>query len=125
MKKLLALAVVALFATGSAYAQDKAKADKPAAQKTAAPKTLTATGTVKSVAADSIVVTDKDGKDHTFGVDAKTAVQAKGAGTKTAAAKAQGKAGISITDAVKSGDKVTVKYHDMGGTMHAASVRVM
>jgi hypothetical protein len=122
MKKLVALAAFAmLVAAGSGYAQEK----KAAPAKEASGKTMTAQGTVKSVGADSIVVTDAKGKDWTFGVDAKTAVQAKGAGTKTAAAKAAGKTGISITDAVKSGDKVTVKYHDMGGTMHAASVRVM
>lgn len=122
MKRLVALAAAAfLVASGSAFAQ-AAKADKPAAKMGA---TKTATGTVKSVANDSITVTDSKGKDMTFNVDAKTAVQAKGAGTKTAAAKAAGKTGISITEAVKSGDRVTVKYHDMGGTMHAASVRVM
>ena len=120
MRKLVALAAfAALVASGSAFAQDPAKADtKPTGP------TKTATGTVKSVAADSVVVTDKSGKDWTFSVDAKTAVQAKGAGTKTAKAKAEGKEGISITEAIKAGDKVTVRYHDMGGTMHAASIRV-
>jgi hypothetical protein len=124
MRKFVALAAFALLvASGSAFAQEKAKADKPAAKPAGATKT--AVGTVKSVAADSVTVTDKDGKDWTFAIDAKTQVQAKGAGTKTAQAKAAGKAGISITEAVKSGDRVTVKFHDMGGTMHAASVRVM
>lgn len=123
MKKLVALGAFALLvAAGGAYAQEKmAKGDKPA--KAAATKT--ATGTVKSVAGDSVTVTDKAGKDWTFTVDAKTSVQAKGAGTKTAKAQAAGKAGITITEAVKAGDRVTIKFHDMGATLHAASVRVM
>ena len=31
---------------------------------------------------------------------------------------------IAATDAVHDGDMVSVSYHDMSGTMHAASVRV-
>jgi hypothetical protein len=83
-------------------------------------KTKTAAGTVKSVSASALTVTDKGGKDWMFTVDDKTKVVAKGAGTKSA--KAGGK--ISITDVVGNGDQVSVTYHDMGGSMHAASVRV-
>jgi hypothetical protein len=122
VKKLVAFALLGLLvAGGTALAQEKAKADKPAAK----PAAKSAVGTVKSVAADSVVVTDKDGKDWTFVVDAKTSVRAKGAGTKAAAAKAAGKTGINITEAVKAGDRVTISFHDMEGKLHAESVRVM
>ena len=83
------------------------------------PTTKTAAGTVKSISGSSLVVTG-GGKDWTFLVDADTHVVATGAGTK--AAEKGGK--LAITDAVHTGDKVSVTYHDMGATMHAANVRV-
>ena len=91
----------------------------------AADSTKSAKGTVKSVAADSLTVTDSAGKEWTFAVDAKTKVVASGGSHKTAETKAAGKT-PEITDVVKSGASVLVKYHEMdGGKMHAASVRVM
>ena len=62
--------------------------------------------------------------DVTFAVDAKTKVTGPGAGTKTAEAKAAGKTTV-LTDFVKVGDMVTVNYHEMDGTKHAANVRLM
>lgn len=123
MKKLVVMAALVAFSATAAYAQGGAAGQKAAPPKKAAP-TKSATGTVKSVTADSIVVTDKSGKEWTFTVDATTTVTAKGAGTKTAEAKETGKPGISITEAVKSGDRVTIRYHEAEGKMHAASVRV-
>jgi hypothetical protein len=56
----------------------------------------------------------------TFAIDAKTKVVGKGVGT---AAAAKGKGGkASIADLLGAGDRVNVKYHDMAGTLHAASV---
>jgi hypothetical protein len=78
-----------------------------------------ASGTVKSVSAGSLVVTG-GGKDWTFTVDDKTTVIGVGLSTK---AKAKGSK-LTITEALSAGDKVTVTYHDMGSTMHAATVRV-
>jgi len=78
-----------------------------------------ASGTVKSVSGSSLVVTGA-GKDWTFTVDGKTNVIGKGLGTK--GAPSGGK--LTITEAVGAGDKVTVTYHDMGSSMHAATVRV-
>jgi hypothetical protein len=105
----------ALLLTGvQAYAQDAA----------ATGKTMTAIGTVKSVAADSIVVTDKDGKDWTFVVDKDTKAFAKGASHLSDEKKASGEA-MTITDAVKVGEKVNIKYHEMGDKKHAATVRVI
>jgi hypothetical protein len=79
----------------------------------------TASGTVKSIGGTALTITS-GGKDMTFAVDASTHVVAKGAGTKAAA----GGGTAAITDLVGSGDQVSVTYSDMGGTMHASSVRV-
>ena len=87
------------------------------AQKAAAGKTMTATGTVKSVSGNQLVVTGA-GKDWTFTLDNSTKFTGKGLTTKS---KGQP---MAATDAVHEGDRVTVSYHDMNGTMHAANVRV-
>jgi len=120
MKKVLLLALALMVASAPAFAQGakKGKAEKPAAA-----KAMTATGTVSAVAADSVTVKGKDGADMMFAVDAKTNVQAPGASHKTAAAKADNQP-TPITDFVKVGDIVSVKYMDEGGTKHASSVRV-
>ena len=80
-------------------------------------KTMSASGSVKSVSGTSLVVTG-GGKDWTFTVDGSTKFTGKGLTTKS-----KGKP-MAATDAVHQGDMVTVAYHDMSGTMHAASVRV-
>jgi hypothetical protein len=117
---------VAMLATGASALAQAPAADAGAAKAHGAAKmaTMSASGTVKSVAADSVVVTDKDGKDWTFAVDTATKVIAKGASHKSAEKAAEHEK-LMITDMVKTGDKVSVKYHDMDGKMHAASVRVM
>jgi hypothetical protein len=84
------------------------------------PAAKTATGTVKSVSADSLTLSD-GGKDMTFTIDKSTNVVGRGVGTK--AAPTGGKA--PITDLVSVSDKVSVTYHEMGSTMHASTVRVM
>jgi hypothetical protein len=112
---LVALSVLALSVAVQPIAvhAQSAKASKSSS------KTMTATGTVKSVAGNSVVVSS-GGKDMTFTVDGSTKFTGKGLGTKTKA----GGGKMSATDAVHDGDMVSVSYHDMGGTMHAASVRV-
>jgi hypothetical protein len=87
------------------------------AQKAASGKTMSASGVVKSVSGTSLTVTS-GAKDMTFTVDGSTKFVGKGLSTKSAAGK------ITATDAVGAGDRVTVSYHDMGGTMHAANVRI-
>lgn len=119
MKKVLMFAVALMVAAAPAFAQDAKKGD----DKAASAKTMSASGSVTAVAADSLTVKAKDGE-MTFAIDAKTNVQASGASHKTEAAKADNKP-TPITDFVKVGDEVAVKYHDMGATKHAASVRVM
>jgi len=81
-------------------------------------KTMNATGTVKSVSGTSLVVSAADGKDMTFTVDDTTKFVGKGLGTKAKAGK------LTATDAVAMNDRVRVAYHDMGGTMHAATITV-
>jgi hypothetical protein len=96
-----------------------------AAPSFAADTTKSAKGKVKTVAADSLTITDSAGKDWTFAVDSTTKVVATGGSHKTADTKAMGKV-PEITDIVKTGASVSVKYHELeGGKMHAASVRVM
>lgn len=89
----------------------------------AQPKTTTVVGFVKTVAADSLAVNGGPGKDWTFTVDTTTKVIAKGGTHKSDAAADAGKP-LMITDIVKEGQRVQVKYHDMDGKMHAAQVRV-
>lgn len=101
---LVGLSVFALFAAQSAVQ--------------AQGKSMTTSGTVKSVSGSSLVVTAKGGKDMTFAVDNTTKFVGKGLGTKAK------EGAMTATDAVHDGDRVSVTYHDMGGTMHAASVRI-
>jgi hypothetical protein len=83
--------------------------------------TKTARGTLTVMSADSVTV--KVGTtDMKFSVDDKTLVQARGAGTKTREAVAAGKPGPKLVDLLSVGDAVEVSYHDVGGTLHAASI---
>jgi len=85
----------------------------------AKPESKTASGSVKSVSASSLVVTSS-GKDMTFMLDSNTSVVGAGAGTKTAAAGGR----IAITELVKPGSQVSVSYNEKGTMMHATEVRV-
>jgi hypothetical protein len=98
----------------SVFALCAAQTDLLAQEKT---KTMNAAGAVKSVSGSELVVT-VDGKDMTFTVDNSTKFVGKGLGTKAASGK------LTAADAVSENDKVRVAYHDMGGTMHAATVTV-
>jgi Domain of unknown function (DUF5666) len=86
--------------------------------------TKTARGTVTAMAADSINVKVQN-VDMKFMVDAKTTVEARGAGTKSRAAQSAGMTGPKLGDVVKVGQPVEVTYHDMSGTLHAARVRAL
>ena len=84
--------------------------------------TKTARGTVTSVSGDSVMV--KVGtQDMKFTIDSATTITAPGAGTKTRKAQAEG-GKPKASELLSAGTPVEVKYHDMGGTMHAATVRV-
>jgi hypothetical protein len=117
------LTLVCAFALAAAPAlaqPAKAPAGKEAPAKAEATKT--ATGTVTSVSGSSVTVKTASG-DMTFNIDAKTHVVSPGAGTKNRAAQAEGKAGATVADVLKTGQAVEVKYHETG--MHAASIRTM
>ena len=116
MKRLMTLVLGGLLVSSSAFAQATAT---PPAKSTA--KTMTAAGSVTAVAADSLTVKVKSG-DMTFAVDKETRVRVAGATRKTAELK-DSKTPPAITEYVKVGDSVTVKYHD-GATKHAADVLV-
>ena len=115
MKKVLMLAVAFALAAAPVFAQGA----KKGSEKPAAAKSMSVSGAVSAVSADSLTVHPKAGADVTVSIDAKTNVQATGASHKTAAAKADNKP-TPITDFVKVGDSVTVKYADGKAT----SVRV-
>ncbi len=116
MKRVLLLVLGVMLVTGPAFAQ-AAKTEKAASD-----KTMNASGTVSAVSADSLTVKGKTAE-WTFAVDKATHVSVSGATKKTAALK-DAKAPTAITEYVKVGDTVMVKYHDMGATKHAAEVNV-
>jgi hypothetical protein len=80
-------------------------------------KSMTVTGSVKSISATSLAV-NAGGKDMTFTIDNSTKFVGKGLSTKSGGAK------MAPSDAVSANDRVKVEYHDMSGTMHAAVVTV-
>ena len=114
MKRLMLLVLGGLLVSGSAFAQ--------AGGAKASEKAMTAAGSVSAVAADSLTVKVK-GAEWNFAVDKSTHVSVAGASRKTSALK-DSKAPATITEYVKVGDSVTVKYHETGGTKHAADVVV-
>src|SRR5689334_1808323 len=75
---------------------------------------MVARGTVVALSASSLSVKVRD-QEMKFAVDPKTIVEARGAGTKTRAAKAGGKAGVSLAEVLKPGQSVAVTYHEMNG----------
>ena len=89
----------------------------------AAGDTKEAAGTVKSVAVDSITVTDSAAKDWTFAVDKDTSVRAKGATHKMDKLKVDGKP-TTITEFVSVKKNVVVTYIEKDGKAIAKEVRV-
>jgi hypothetical protein len=115
MKCLPVLTLGVLLLSAPAFAQEKA-------QKSAAAKTMAATGVVSAIDAEWITIKAK-GSEWKFSVDKSTHVSVVGATRKTAVLK-DDKKPKQINEYVKIGDSVTVKYHDMGATKHAADVIV-
>jgi hypothetical protein len=81
----------------------------------------TATGTVTEISASSITV-KVGSQDMKFTVDAKTVVEARGAGTMDRKAAAAGQAGPKLTDVIKTGQAVEVSY---SGSMVASRIRAV
>lgn len=84
--------------------------------------TKSARGTVTAVAGDMLTVRVGT-NEMKFTVDAKTNIITEGGTTASRAAEAKGKAGPTLTEIVKVGQAVEVRYHEMGATLHAAEVR--
>ena len=88
----------------------------------AAQETKSARGTVTALGADSITV-KAGAQDLVLAVDSKTVLTAAGAGTADRRAEAAGKAGPRLSDFVKVGDAVAVRYQETGGRMRAANIQ--
>ena len=85
--------------------------------------TKEANGTVKTVGANTFVVTDSTGKDWNFDVDKSTLVLAKGASHKMSAIKADGKP-AQLSEFLAAKQDVTVQFAEKEGKMVAKEVRV-
>jgi hypothetical protein len=83
----------------------------------AAAQNKTARGTATAVS-DSSLTVKVGAKDMTFAIDAKTVVQARGAGTKT-----RTEGGVKVTDFVKTGGAVLVTYSTANGTNTAVTIQ--
>jgi hypothetical protein len=81
------------------------------------------TGNVKAVSGSSITV-ERGTLTGVFTVTGKTQVSVHGATAKTKEARAAGKPGLTIPDAVHLGDQVTVKYVEQGSSLVAADIIV-
>ena len=82
----------------------------------------TATGTVEAVTGTSLSIAGSGSGGasfkQTFTIDQQTKVVGRGAGT------AASKGKVTATDLIGVGDRVSVTYHKMGDTLHAAEIRV-
>jgi hypothetical protein len=85
-------------------------------------KVQSMTGVVKAVSASSLTV-DRGGHEVVFGVDSSIRVLASGrtAGPRDLVLRAPGP---GLTDFVKTGDQVQVKYRQSGRALKAVEVRV-
>lgn len=79
-------------------------------------------GKVTALGADSVTVKVRD-KEWKFTVDKSTLVVARGAGTRAQAAKEEGKPGPKLSEVVKVGDGIEVRYKEEAGAMHASEIR--
>ena len=79
-------------------------------------------GTVTAIAGDTITV-KVAGQDMTFAVDKnKTRVVAPGGGTAQRKAEQKGEGGVEITQLLKVGEGVEVRYTDTGTAKHATEI---
>jgi hypothetical protein len=81
------------------------------------------TGSVKAVSGSSITV-ERGTLTGVFIVTGNTQVKVHGAAAKTKEARAAGKAGLTIPDAVHVGDQVTVRYLEQGSGLVASDISV-
>jgi hypothetical protein len=153
------IAVVMMAASGLSGAAQETIKPAPVSPvhggKVIKPKTLTAEGTVKSVAADSLSISDAQNRDWTFAVDARTKIVLKNesvdvtptspvqGGKKMPSTPGAGQEKIDVAPTspiqggqvmpsttptaadLKEGQHVQVTYHSVDGKMHATRVKVM
>jgi hypothetical protein len=81
-----------------------------------------AQGTVSAVSNSSITIAS-GAKSLTFVVDAKTKLENKAAARKTRDSRATDTPGVQITDFIKVGNPVLVRYQEANGANHAVYVR--
>ena len=87
-------------------------------------KTLTAIGPVSKIAGDSLVIDVGNGKTMQFVTNSDTLVKVSTGGAQAQAARAEGKKGLKITEVVREGDQVFVRYSSASGKMVASEVDV-
>ena len=155
----LMIAVVMMMSPGVARAAQETIKPAPVSPvqggKVSKPKTLTAQGTVKTVAADSLSISDAHNKDWTFAVDARTKIVLKKesvdvtptspvqGGKKMPSTPGAGQEKVDVPPTspiqggqvipstaptvadLKEGQHVQVTYHIVDGKMHATRVKVM
>jgi hypothetical protein len=105
-------ALVLCFGVGLVIAQDK-------------PKVQTAVGPVAKVGGTMLVVDTGGGKSLQFITSAATAVKMPAGGGRQEEKLEETGKGLKITEAVRVGDQVSVKYTDVGGKLMAQSVEVL
>jgi hypothetical protein len=82
------------------------------------------TGSVKAVSGSSITV-ERGTISGVFTVSGDTHLRVTGATAKTKEARAAGKPGLTVPDAVRVGDQVTIKYFERGNAMFASDINVL
>jgi ABC-type Na+ transport system ATPase subunit NatA len=82
------------------------------------------TGIVKAVS-DSSITVEHGTVSTAFTVNGSTHLTVKGATAKTKTARAAGKSGLTVPDAVRVGDQVTVKYAEQGAGRVASDIHVL
>ncbi len=107
MRRIACVTLALLFAAGLATAGE----------------TKEAKGAVKTVASNSITITDSASKDWTFGVDKETTVIVSGGRHKMDKLKADGKP-VTIDEFVKEKSNVIVNYVEKDGKAVAKEVHV-
>ena len=111
MKRTLLTASVLVLALAGSYGSSASAAEAKIVR-----------GTITAVTPDSVSIAAGT-QPMTFSVDRATHVEAAGAGTKTRAAEAAGKAGVKLNDLVAVGQSIEVAYEEAAGMPHAKSIR--
>lgn len=85
-------------------------------------QTKEAQGTVTAVSNSSLTISS-GGKNVTFSIGGDTALEVKAAARQTRQARSTDSPGVTITEYVKTGNAVIVRYREANGENHALSVR--